>query len=132
MPPFVSELCYCRKKQLDNFFEEPSIPFQTGEFLFFYENMPEHVIPKYRAQRSYISSILSKNELFREDKYNKKLFMRLKQGEYVLNPQIEIQVEDEWVNVYELLQMDELRKLYGNKSTYFFNIFYFFKESNFE
>ena len=109
-------------------FDMPIVAYQTADFLTLYENMPTQVMPEYRAQRTYISSILSKNELFREDKYSKKLFLRLKQGEYVINPQVEMQVQGEWAKVYDLLGEPEISLRYAKNGNYFFNLFEFMSD----
>jgi hypothetical protein len=82
------------------------------------------VLPERRRQRAYISSILAKNEMLRDDRYNRKLFYRLKQGHYVFNPHLALKVEGEWVNVYDLLHIDKLtyiptKKEHADKLEYF-------------
>jgi hypothetical protein len=69
---------------------------------------PDSLLPERRKRRSYISSILSKNEYFREDKYNRKLFWRIKRGEYLPNPRLSIRIEQEWYPVYELLDLNRI------------------------
>ncbi len=69
-------------------------------------HFPEHLLPARRKKRPYISSILSKNEVSREDKYNRKLFLRIRHGHYIINPRLSLRVEGEWRNVYELLSLD--------------------------
>ena len=61
---------------------------------------------------SIASSILAKNEVNREDKYNKKLFIRLRLGQYMPNPLMEILIDDEWINYYDLINIDEIEKQY--------------------
>lgn len=87
--------------------------FRAADFIQVFEGLSEQVMPTYRRKRPYISSILSKNELERDDKYNKKLFIRLRQGEYVPHPLMEIQVGESWVNVYDLTELNELVKTPG-------------------
>ncbi len=89
--------------------------FESATFLKFYEGLGRKVIPEYRTQRSYISSILSKNEVHSDNPYNKKLFFRIKRGGYFINPLLEIQIEENWVNVYELLSKDWLAGIFGEK-----------------
>jgi hypothetical protein len=101
--------------------------FSTADFMTFYENLPSQIIPEYRKQRPYISSILSKNELLRVDKYNKKLFTRLNQGEYIINPQVELWVEEEWINVYELINIEDLKQRHQQQLNYFFRAFEYAK-----
>jgi len=67
----------------------------------------DHIIPEFRKKRNYISSVLSKNELFGNSPYNNKLFFREERGEYLLNNNMEMMVNDKWVNVYDIMGMDK-------------------------
>lgn len=87
--------------------------FEAQDFVDFYEGLSEQTIPEYRMKRTYISSILSKNELNRSDKYNKQLFLRIQQGYYVPHPNMEIPVGDGWKNIYDLAGLAEIRQLNG-------------------
>jgi superfamily I DNA/RNA helicase/Txe/YoeB family toxin of Txe-Axe toxin-antitoxin module len=70
---------------------------------------PDSILPEYRKKRTYINAILSKNERDREDPYNKKLFLRISRGFYVLNPDLEIATADEqWMNVYDVMSMEKM------------------------
>jgi hypothetical protein len=71
-------------------------------------HFPESVVPARRKKRSYISSLLSKNEISREGPYNRKLFQRLHHGQYVINPRLALRVEGDWRRIYELLSPDRL------------------------
>jgi hypothetical protein len=82
--------------------------FDTSFYLDFFEGIDQHVLMEYRKKRSYISSMLSKNEVQRDDKYNKKLFMRLNQGNYLPNPKMEILINEEWINIYDTFDLDEV------------------------
>ncbi len=53
--------------------------------------------------------------------------MRL--GEYVINPQVEMEIEDKWVNVYEMMQLSQLITEYGMDCNFFFPMFSFFAEN---
>ncbi|MEK7990259.1 MAG: UvrD-helicase domain-containing protein [Thiotrichaceae bacterium] len=68
------------------------------------ELFPEHIIPERRKKRPYISSILSKNEVDRDNKYNRKLFKRTKRGHYIINPNLSVRVEGEWKTISELFK----------------------------
>jgi hypothetical protein len=72
------------------------------------DHFPESVVPARRKKRSYISSILSKNELSRKGPYNRKLFLRVNHGQYLINPQLALRVEGDWRRIYELLALDRL------------------------
>ncbi|MTI12170.1 UvrD-helicase domain-containing protein [Sansalvadorimonas verongulae] len=75
-------------------------------------HLPESVLPLRRKKQSYISSILSGNEVERDAPYNRKLFKRIKRGQYIINPNLKLRFtekqEEKWINIYELLQLDDL------------------------
>jgi hypothetical protein len=77
--------------------------------------LPHGILPERRKQRAYLSAILSKNEVDKDDRYNRKLFCRVMRGAYILNPTLAIKVEDEWVNIYDLLSIDRLAPQYRVK-----------------
>ena len=61
--------------------------------------------------KQYLNSILSKNGIDRDDPYNKKLFLRVARGVYVLNPDLEILVaEDQWMNVYDMMFTEKMTR----------------------
>ncbi|MCP4283419.1 MAG: AAA family ATPase [Gammaproteobacteria bacterium] len=80
--------------------------FQSADFEEALEHFPERLLPARRKKRAYLSSILSKNEVSRDDKYNRKLFLRVKHGHYVINPRLRMRVEGEWRRIYDLLSFD--------------------------
>ena len=82
--------------------------FETQDILNAVEHFPTSVLPERRKQRAYISSIFSKNEMYRQDNYNRKLFYRLQQGQYVFNPSLMVRIQGEWVNIYSLLPLEKL------------------------
>ena len=83
-------------------------------------NYPETVLPDYRKKRTYISSMLAKNEVDSANMYNRSLFIRTQRGFYCLNPDISLLADGEWKNIYDLtglkkrkkLTMEEQHKLY--------------------
>lgn len=82
--------------------------FSSADFVEVLSHFPDEVLPARRKKRAYISSILSKNEVDRDDKYNRKLFRRIKHGHYIINPNLAVWVEDSWRNIYDLLPLDDL------------------------
>lgn len=80
--------------------------FCTEDLLKPLEKFPGNVLLERRKKRSYISSILSKNEINRDDRYNRKLFLRTGHGRYILNPKLEIKIQDEWYPLYALLSIN--------------------------
>ena len=74
-----------------------------------YAKFPSSILPEYRKRRQYLNSILSKNEVGRSDPYNRKLFLRIARGVYVLNPDLEILVaDDRWMNVYDIMVLEKM------------------------
>ena len=72
------------------------------------EHFPESVVLSRRKKRAYLSSILSKNEVSRVGPYNRKLFLRVRRGQYLINPQLALRVEGDWRRIYELLSVRRL------------------------
>ena len=90
----------CLKKQVLGFGKLPRPVFTAGDILSAIEQLPTGILPSYRTKRAYISSILSKNEIDKDDKYNRKLFVRVAHGSYIINPDIEIKYDEEWYPIY--------------------------------
>lgn len=82
--------------------------FSSGDFVEVLGHFPNSIVSERRKKRAYISSILSKNEVDRDDKYNRKLFRRVKHGHYIINPKLAVWVEGTWRNIYDLLPLDAL------------------------
>ncbi len=80
----------------------------AADFAEVLDHFPESVVPSRRKKRSYISSILSKNEVSRAGPYNRKLFLRVRRGHYLINPGLAMRVEGEWRRIYEVLSPDRL------------------------
>jgi len=72
---------------------------------------PETLMAGYRKKRTYISSILAKNEVDSNSPYNNALFMRIDRGIYIVNPELSVLVDDKWENVYALTGMVNVFKL---------------------
>ena len=75
--------------------------------------LPDEVLPPRRKKQSYISSILSGNEVDRDAPYNRRLFKRIQRGQYVINPAMKLRQGDQWVAVSDLLKLEDLGFLPG-------------------
>ncbi len=64
---------------------------------------PAAVLSPDRKRRQYLSGVLARNEISRDYAYNRRLFLRTRQGEYVLNPLLEVRAGEDWVSICELL-----------------------------
>ncbi|MBT9098947.1 PhoH family protein [Methylovulum psychrotolerans] len=89
--------------------------FATQDIIDAVQHIPVSLLPERRKVRAYLSSILSKNEISKDDKGNRKLFYRVLRGYYVFNPKLALKVEGEWVNIYDLLLIDRLTPRYNSK-----------------
>ena len=77
----------------------------------FVEKFDNRILPDFRQKRQYVNSIMAKNELDGKDFYNKKLFLRLGRGVYVVNPDLDIQVADgEWLNAYTMMNVEKMTR----------------------
>ncbi|MDD1612673.1 MAG: hypothetical protein LUQ57_05970 [Methylococcaceae bacterium] len=82
--------------------------FSKQDFIVAIQHIPPGILPERRKQRAYLSAILAKNEVDKDDRYNRKLFYRVMRGAHIFNPSLAIRVEGEWVNIYDLLSIDRL------------------------
>lgn len=82
----------------------------VNDFLDGIQQFPDNILPPYRKERTYILAILAKNEVESCNPYNRKIFKRQSRGNYLLNPNMSIQVETDWKNIYELMHISEPTK----------------------
>lgn len=83
---------------------------QMADFLRTIEEYPESVLPFYRKKRGYLNQAIARNEVDAREATSKKLFLRVSRGFYVLNPDLDILLKDEWINVYDLMRSEKLGK----------------------
>ncbi len=83
---------------------------KVDDFINAYKHIPISILPEYRRNRSYISSIMSKNEINKKDKLNNKyLFIRIDRGLYMLNPFVEIEYNGSWLKCYDLQGWEQMK-----------------------
>jgi len=82
--------------------------FTAGDLAQWVEHLPDSVLAPRRKRRQYISSVLAKNEINREDRYNRHLFVRIRRGHYVVNPRLRLRDGPEWVAYYDLYPLQDL------------------------
>ena len=82
-----------------------------------FERFPNSVLPEKRKKRSYISSLLSKNEIFREDPYNRKIFLREQKGLYHVNPCLELYSNAKWSNFCSLMGAERFAQTNSSTDT---------------
>jgi hypothetical protein len=67
------------------------------------ERMPAAAIRPDRRRREYLSGVLARNEASGDYPYNRRLFLRLSHGYYVINPRLELRRGEEFVPVHDLM-----------------------------
>jgi hypothetical protein len=78
--------------------------------------MPPAVLPPERRKRVFISGVLARNEVDRAYAYNRRLFKRVKNGLYQLNPALSVRRQgsggvDECVPVFSALNLPLIKEL---------------------
>lgn len=71
-------------------------------------HLPDDLLPERRKRQSYISSLLSQHEARSKNAYRKKLFLRLRHGQYILNPSLKLRQGEDWVPVYQQLSLEDM------------------------
>ena len=85
-----------------------SIGLRAADLVEILERMPDSVVPAYRKRQPYVSSVLARNEVDRDLPANRRLFRRTERGVYILNPEMSVRVEGEWVRIHDLLEPEVL------------------------
>lgn len=90
--------------------------FATQDILEALKHLPLSIFPQCRRNRSYLTSILSTNERDSNNKYNRKLFYRLKRGIYLFNPELFIMEHGNVrTNIYFSLSAVHIMRLFRIK-----------------
>lgn len=87
--------------------------FTSGDLVTAVRSFPESLVPARRKRRAYVSGVLARNEVTRADRYNRRLFLRVKHGHYTIAPTLALQVGDAWHRIYDLLSLDALAFRHG-------------------
>jgi hypothetical protein len=82
------------------------------------ECFPSGVLAVHRRRRTYVSSVLSRNEVTGNSRYNRGLFFRVAHGYYLLNPALEIEVGGAWMSAAELMGLPLLLDTIGPRADY--------------
>ena len=80
------------------------------------QSFPASVLPERSRRRSYLSAVLSRNEITRDYAYNRRLFARTAHGYYVLNPAVSLRAGEGWVPLYDRLYPPQLDRHTGLRS----------------
>ncbi|WP_063890960.1 ankyrin repeat domain-containing protein [Burkholderia ubonensis] len=83
--------------------------FDTATILDAWRDLPSHIVAPERKRRTYLSGLLSRNEVRRDYTYNRRLFVRVAQGWYQFNPALQVRQrhggEEKWIPLYEALNL---------------------------
>jgi hypothetical protein len=73
------------------------------------QHYPERILPSWRKTRRYWNAILSKNHCEKDWSYgNLFLLRRVQTGIYIINPELEVEQDGNWVKIYDLLRRNFL------------------------
>ncbi len=84
---------------------------RAGHLLDAAERLPAEAVRPDKRRRQYLSGVLSRNEVGRDYPYNRRLFLRLSHGHYVLNPGIELRTGDGFTPVYDVMGLRRMADL---------------------
>jgi hypothetical protein len=84
--------------------------YTSGDLVDALSAFPDAVVPPHRKQRAYVSGVLARNEVDRDDRYNRRLFLRVKHGHYTISPRLALRVGEAWRDVYDVLSLDALAR----------------------
>jgi hypothetical protein len=76
-------------------------------------HFPDAVLPPHRKKRAYLSAMLAKNEFHSNNPYNRRLFLRVDRGVYVLNPAVDLGQGDGWITLFDVLELPSLFEMLG-------------------
>lgn len=62
-----------------------------------FKHFHSRILPEHRKRRVYINGILSKSEVFSNTPHSRRILLRVRKGQYLINPLIEIEIDDQWV-----------------------------------
>ncbi len=70
--------------------------FEAGQLFDLVQKLPCSIWPEYRKKQAYLSALLSRNEINSKYTPNRKLFMRMARGHYMINPDLKIKTSSGW------------------------------------
>ena len=78
-------------------------------------NFPAHLLHEKLYDHAYISEVLATHKMHSDNPQSLELFYRVKPDNYLLNPNIALQIDDQWVAIYDLLRFDQLSMKHEKK-----------------
>jgi hypothetical protein len=75
------------------------------------ERLPFVALRPDRRRRDYLNGVLARNEVGRDYPYNRRLFLRLSRGRYVLNPRLSLRFGEVFTPVYDAMRVRQMAAL---------------------
>jgi len=85
-----------------------SLGIKTDDLILNLQRFPDTVLPAFRKKREYWLALLAKHETDSNNPYNKKIFLRIERGSYILNPDMQIWHNEEWAPVNSLIENQDI------------------------
>lgn len=84
-------------------------------------HFPAQLLPQHYHDVSYIDHVLWRNQPFSYEAGSYPLFYPISDGNYLINPELQLHVEEQWLHIYDILWIDDLAVGYhqqtGDKDT---------------
>lgn len=85
-----------------------SLGIKINDLILNLQCFPESVLPAYRKKRDYWLALLAKHETDSNNPYNKKLFLRIDRGTYILNPDMQLWHNGRWLPVNATVENQDI------------------------
>ena len=83
--------------------------FNSDDLLQYLSLFPNDIVNDQRRRRAYLSAALSRNEVSRAYAYNRRIFLRVRTGTYILNPKLMVQNGDTWIKLHDYLGFSQMK-----------------------
>jgi hypothetical protein len=75
------------------------------------QRLPPAALRVDRRRRDYLNGVLARNEVGRDYPYNRRLFLRVAHGHYVLNPRLELRIGTRFTPIYDVMGVRRMAEL---------------------
>ena len=89
-------------------FKGPKEGFSAGQLSKIMARYTDVILPSYRKKRTYLSGLLSRNEIESHYVPNRKLFRRVAHGYYQFNPEIKLKTVQEWIPIHQICENKDI------------------------
>ncbi|MCK5896233.1 MAG: AAA family ATPase [Cocleimonas sp.] len=78
-------------------------------------NFPSHLLYKKLYEHNYLSEVLATHKMHSDNPHSLNLFYRVTPDNYLINPNIALKIDDQWIAIYDLLSFDQLSMKHERK-----------------